>query len=60
MILTGVFTREARREASRDGAPPIDLVDRDALMDKLTELRLGLAVALVEQVTVNPEWCRSI
>ena len=38
ILTTGVFTREARREARRDGAPPIDLVDRDRLLEKLKKL----------------------
>jgi restriction system protein len=60
ILTTGVFTRDARREATRDGAPPIDLVDRDALLDKLRELRLGVDVAHVEQITITPEWFRAI
>src|SRR5690606_20312219 len=34
-ITTGTFTQDARREATRDGAPPIDLVDGDQLIDIL-------------------------
>lgn len=60
ILTTGVFTRDARREATRDGAPPIDLVDRDTLLEKLKELRLGVDIALVEQVTISPDWFRSI
>src|SRR5690625_6030692 len=37
-ITTGTFTREALKEATRDGAPPIDLIDGDQLCDKLKEL----------------------
>src|SRR3989344_1243849 len=40
-ITTGTFTRDARQEASRDGAPPVDLLDGDELVEKLRELRLG-------------------
>ena len=60
ILTTGTFTRDARREATRDGAPPIDLVDRELLLDKLKELRLGMDVTHVEQVTVRPEWFRAI
>lgn len=60
ILTTGVFTRDARKEATRDGAPPIDLVDRDTLLEKLKELRLGVDIALVEQVTISPEWFRAI
>lgn len=56
ILTTGIFSREARREARRDGAPPIDLVDRDRLLDKLKELGLGLEVELVESVSINREW----
>lgn len=60
VMTTGVFTRDARREASRDGAPPIDLVDRDSLLDKLKELRLGITVTMVEQIAFTPEWFHGI
>lgn len=42
IITTGTFTAEARREASRDGAPPIELIDGEKLIDMLQELELGL------------------
>lgn len=60
IITTGGFTREARKEATRDGAPPIDLIDGELLVEKLKELRLGVEVKLVESVTVTPEWFDSI
>lgn len=42
IITTGTFTTEARREASRDGAHPIELVDGGKLVDMLEQLELGL------------------
>jgi restriction system protein len=42
IITTGAFTAEARREASRDGAPPIELIDGERLLDMLEKLELGL------------------
>jgi restriction system protein len=42
IITTGSFTLEAKKEARRDGAPPIELVDGDALVDMLEKLKLGL------------------
>jgi restriction system protein len=42
IITTGSFTAEARREATRDGAPPIELVDGQKLVDMFQELELGL------------------
>lgn len=60
MITTGSFTRSAIREATRDGAPPIDLVDGDELAEKLKELALGVETELVEQVKVDEEWFEQI
>jgi restriction system protein len=42
IITTGSFTAEARREASRDGVPPIELIDGEKLLDMLESLELGL------------------
>lgn len=53
IITTGAFTADARREATRDGAPAIDLVDGDTLCDLLKDRRLGVTVEMVEQVTVD-------
>jgi len=53
IITTGAFTADARREAGRDGAPVIDLVDGEALCDILKELRLGVGVRLIEEVIVD-------
>jgi restriction system protein len=55
LITTGSFTREARREAKRDGAPPIDLIDGEELVAKLKELRLGIGVKtqVVEKVVIE-------
>ena len=50
----------AIREATRDGAPPIDLVDGDEWAEKLKELDLGVETELVEQVTVDEEWFEQI
>jgi len=42
LITTGTFTAEARREASRDGVPPIELIDGEKLIGMLEHLELGL------------------
>lgn len=55
-ITIGNFTREAIKEATRDGAPPIDLIDGEQLCDKLKEFNLGVKTELIEDVTINPEW----
>lgn len=53
IITTGTFTPEARREATRDGAPAIDLIDGEALCNLLKEQSLGVHVQLVEEVSVD-------
>jgi restriction system protein len=62
LITTGVFTKDAMREATRDGAPAFDLIDGDQLIDKLKELGVGVRTERieVEQVTVDREWVLSI
>ena len=42
IITTGNFTSDARKEGVRDGAPPIELVDGEKLIDMLEDLELGL------------------
>ena len=56
IITTGTFSPDARKEATRDGAPPIDLIDGVALCEKLKELGLGVQVKLVEEVTLQPDF----
>ena len=52
-ITTGTFTRDAKQEAQRDGAPPIDLLDGNAFAEHLKNLRLGVNVELRENVLRN-------
>lgn len=59
-ITTGSFTRDAVKEATRDGAPPIDLIDGELLAEKLKELGLGVRVEVIEKVTVEPGWFLTI
>ena len=59
-ITTGSFTAEAKREATRDGAPPIELIDGPLLCDLLKKLNLGVKIRLVEEVEPNEEWFRQI
>lgn len=62
LITTGNFTRDAMREAVRDGAPAIDLIDGDLLLEKLKELELGVRTEVVqtERVSVDRRWFESI
>ncbi|MGH8770372.1 MAG: restriction endonuclease [Burkholderiales bacterium] len=62
LITTGSFTKEARREAQRDGAPPLDLIDGEALAEKLKELEMGVTVRqrIVEDININDQFFRNI
>ena len=42
ILTTGSFTAEAKREATRDGPTPIELVDGERLLALFEELELGL------------------
>jgi len=58
LITTGTFTADSRAEASRDGAPLIDLIDGDRLCDLLRTYQLGVTTTVreVEDVTVNTDF----
>lgn len=60
VITTGTFTPDARREATRAGAPSIDLVDGEALADLLKQYGLGVGVKMVEEVAVMPDFFSTI
>jgi restriction system protein len=55
-ITTGSFTADAKKEAIRDGAPPIDLVDGERLCELLKGFELGVSTQTVEKVLVNHAW----
>ena len=61
-VTTGSFTPDATREANRDGAPPIDLINGEQLIDKLKELNLGVKTETVqiEKITINQDWFAQI
>ena len=59
-ITTGTFSPAAVKEATRDGAPPIDLVDGNELSDKLKELGLGVRKETIEIVRVDEVWFESV
>lgn len=59
-ITTGAFSPAAVKEATRDGAPPIDLVDGSELADKLRDLGLGVRKETIEVVRVDESWFTSV
>jgi restriction system protein len=56
MITTGSFSADAKREATRDGAPAIDLIDGELLCDLLKQLKLGVVTKMVEHVDIDTTW----
>lgn len=50
IITTGTFTTEATKEARRDGAPPIELVDGETLVQMFERLELGVKPKTVYEV----------
>jgi restriction system protein len=56
LITTGPVTGDAKAEATRDGAPPVDLIDGHRLCNLLKEDELGVKTTTrqVEDVVVNP------
>ncbi|WP_144603854.1 restriction endonuclease [Algoriphagus algorifonticola] len=50
ILTTGSFSREAEKEASRDGAPPIELVDGKKLVEMFEKVELGLKPKVVYDV----------
>lgn len=60
IISTGTFSRAARAEAIRDGAPAIDLVDGQYLAELLKKYELGVQTVKEEKVKVNEDWFSSI
>jgi restriction system protein len=50
ILTTGSFTSDARKEAVRDGVPPIELVDAEKLVNMLEDLELGLKPVRAYQI----------
>ena len=59
-ITTGAFTTDAQREAVRDGAPAIDLIDGSDLCILLKDLELGVTTKTVQEITPEPEFFQTL
>jgi restriction system protein len=62
LITTGNFTAEATKEATRDGAPPIDLIDGERLCGLLKEHGLGVETTqrTIEDVHIHAEFFQNL
>jgi restriction system protein len=55
-MTTGTFTSSAKREATRDGAPALDLIDGEQLCKILKDLKLGVDTKTIEVVEIKESW----
>lgn len=55
IITTGTFTADAKREATRDGAAAIDLVDGEDLCHLLKQYNIGVSTKMVEEIEINAD-----
>ncbi len=55
-LTTGTFTSEAKKEATRDGAPALDLIDGSQLCVILKDLNLGVETKTIEVVKIDESW----
>ncbi|MGD8306159.1 MAG: restriction endonuclease [Ignavibacteria bacterium] len=60
ILTTGSFTREAKKEATRDGATPIDLIDGNEFAEKLKDLNLGVSIEMVEDIKIDDGWFKGL
>ena len=60
IITTGTFTSAARKEATRDGAPPVDLIDGEELCGLIRKYKLGVDIKVVERVTVDESFFEAL
>jgi restriction system protein len=53
IITTGRFTSEAKKEAIRDGVPPIELIDGERLVSLFEKFQLGLKPKVVYDLVAD-------
>ena len=55
-LTTGTFTSSAKQEATRDGAPVLDLIDGEQLCQIVKDLNLGVETKMIEVVEIDQNW----
>lgn len=62
LITSGSFTRGSIKESTRDGAPALDLIDGDQLINILKDLELGIKTEIIEteQVSIDHNWFQNL
>ncbi|WP_204103810.1 MULTISPECIES: restriction endonuclease [Spirulina sp. CCY15215] len=61
-LTTGTFNRAAKQEATRDGAPALDLIDGEQLCYLLRDLGIGVATKTIEvvEVKIDEAWFEAL
>ena len=49
-ITTSFFTKDAEREANREGVPPIELVDAEKLVEMIEKTELGVKPVITYEI----------
>jgi restriction system protein len=55
-LTTGTFTSSAKQEATRDGAPVLDLIDGEQLCQILKDFNLGVETKMIQVVEIDHDW----
>lgn len=53
ILTTGAFTQEAIKEANRDGAPKVELVEGKKLVEMFEKVELGLKAKTIYEVDLS-------
>jgi len=53
MITTGIFSEDAKREAVRDGAPAVELIDGTQLVSMLEKEGIGVKQKTIYEVDAD-------
>ncbi len=53
ILTTGTFSEDAKREALRDGAPPIELINGEKLIELFESVQLGVKPKTIFEVDVK-------
>ena len=53
ILTTGIFSEDAKRESSREGAPPIELIDGQKLVSLFESVQLGVKQRTVYDVDLT-------
>jgi restriction system protein len=53
ILTTGTFSKDAQNEASRDGAPPIELIDGQKLVKMFEMVQLGVKPKTIFEIDMT-------